>query len=176
MLDTRPPAAVEAIAEGLQYRDFITVGLDVERLRLGEGRLGRTHPRQLDLRPRARREGRPDPDLQQLVARDGRAIPTRTWVGLEYFCARGDELWNLDGRRDDRVRAAASSNHSGAIRRGEARDGVVLRVPRTYPAYFGTYPELGTVRAWLEQLSNLWLSAATECTATTTRTTRCSPP
>jgi protoporphyrinogen oxidase len=84
------------------------------------------------------------------------ADPTRTWVGLEYFCARGDALWSLE---DDAMIAFAQRELEslGAIRPGEARNGVVLRVPRTYPAYFGTFAELGTVRTWLEQLSNLWL-------------------
>ena len=36
-----PPAAIAAIAQGLRYRDFITVGMLVDRLELGGGATGR---------------------------------------------------------------------------------------------------------------------------------------
>jgi protoporphyrinogen oxidase len=156
MLDTRPPGAVEAIAEGLQYRDFLTVGLDVERLRLGEGRsAGRIKDNWIYVHEPSVKVGR-----IQIFNNWSPAMvadPDRTWVGLEYFCARGDELW----RKDDAEMIAFAERELvslGAIRRGEARNGIVLRVPRTYPAYFGTYAQLGQVRTWLEQqLGNLWL-------------------
>jgi protoporphyrinogen oxidase len=155
MLDTRPPSAVEAIAEGLQYRDFLTVGLDVERLRLGEGRSGAAiRDNWIYVHEPSVKVGR-----IQIFNNWSPAMvadTSRTWVGLEYFCERGKALWNLD---DAAMIAFAERElvSLGAIRRGEARNGIVLRVPRTYPAYFGTYAELGKVRAWLEQLTNLWL-------------------
>jgi protoporphyrinogen oxidase len=155
MLDTRPPSAVEAIAEGLQYRDFITVGLDIERLRLGEGRSSaRIKDNWIYVHEPSVKVGR-----IQIFNNWSPAMvadPERTWIGLEYFCTRGDELW----RMDDAAMIAFAERELvslGAVRPGEARNGIVLRVPRTYPAYFGTYAELGQVRAWLEQLSNLWL-------------------
>jgi protoporphyrinogen oxidase len=155
MLDSRPPARVEAIAEGLQYRDFVTVGLDVERLRLGEGR------RASAIRDNWIYVHEPGVKVGRIQIFNNWspamvADPARTWVGLEYFCERGDALWNLDDAATVAF-AARELVTLGAIRPGEARNGVVLRVPRTYPAYFGTYAELPTVRAWLEQLSNLWL-------------------
>ena len=58
-----PAPECTTAADELRYRDFITVALIVEK----------TGPvrRQLDLHPRARREGRSHPELPVLVARDG---------------------------------------------------------------------------------------------------------
>ena len=153
MLDARPPSAIEAIAEGLQYRDFVTVGLEVERLRLG-GSDTPIRDNWIYVHEPAVQVGR-----IQIFNNWSPAMvadPARTWLGLEYFCARGDGLWNLD---DAAMIAFAERElvSLGAIRQGEARNGIVLRVPRTYPAYFGTYAQLGQVRTWLEQLTNLWL-------------------
>ncbi len=37
------------------------------------------------------------------------------------------------------------------------RDGHVVRVPKTYPAYFGTYDRFDEVREWLDPFENLFL-------------------
>jgi hypothetical protein len=59
------------------------------------------------------------------------------------------------------------------IDRADVLDGTVVRVPKTYPGYFGAYAEFPRLRAWLDGVENLFWSGATACTATTTRTTRC---
>ena len=60
------PENVREIASKLEYRDFITVGLLVDKLKVRDpGRQGRPAGlRQLDLHPGARRAGRPAADLQ----------------------------------------------------------------------------------------------------------------
>ena len=35
-------------------------------------------------------------------------------------------------------------------------DGTVVRVPKAYPAYFGAYRGIGTVRAFLDRFPNLF--------------------
>jgi hypothetical protein len=49
-------------------------------------------------------------------------------------------------------------------------------VPKTYPAYFGSYAKVDTLRHYLDHLENLFLVAALECTNTTTRTALRLPP
>jgi len=49
----------------------------------------------------------------------------------------------------------------------------LIRVPKTYPAYFGAYEEFPKVRAWLDGLENLYLVVEMGCIATTIRTIRC---
>ena len=36
-------------------------------------------------------------------------------------------------------------------------DGVVIRVPKTYPAYFGSYDRFDVLRKYLDQFENLFL-------------------
>jgi protoporphyrinogen oxidase len=83
------------------------------------------------------------------------ADPATIWLGLEYFCAAGDELW---GMRDGAFVDFASQELAkiGLIERADVLDGTVVRVPKAYPAYFGSYGEIGRVRAWLDQLTNVF--------------------
>jgi protoporphyrinogen oxidase len=44
----------------------------------------------------------------------------------------------------------------GLIDLGDVLDGTVVRVPKAYPAYFGAYDRIDTVRAYLDQIPNLF--------------------
>ncbi len=64
------------------------------------------------------------------------ADPSTIWLGLEYFCAEGDELWSMaDGAF--LTFAAAELARIGLIAAEDVLDGTVVRVPKAYPAYFG---------------------------------------
>jgi protoporphyrinogen oxidase len=53
--------------------------------------------------------------------------------------------------------AAGELEQTGIIERGDVLDGVVARMPKTYPAYFGTYESLPVVRGFLDGFENLFL-------------------
>jgi protoporphyrinogen oxidase len=83
------------------------------------------------------------------------ADPNTIWLGLEYFCREGDDLWSMeDGRFIDF--AAGELEKIGMLNRGDVLDGTLVRVPKAYPAYFGEYGEFGKVRVYLDQFSNLY--------------------
>jgi protoporphyrinogen oxidase len=83
------------------------------------------------------------------------ADPNTIWLGLEYFCAEGDDLWAMErGQFIDF--AARELEKIGLIDRKDVIDGTLVRVPKAYPAYFGTYGEFSKVRAYLDQISNLY--------------------
>jgi protoporphyrinogen oxidase len=153
------PAEVAKVAAALPYRDFITVGLLVSCMRANsQARSTRVDNMPPDnwiyIQERDVRVGRLQvfnnwsPDL---VADDG-----KVWLGLEYFCQEGDDLWQ---RADPAMIefAAAELEKIGMIDRADVLDGTVIRVPKTYPAYFGAYEEFPRVRAWLDGLENLYL-------------------
>jgi len=153
------PAAVREVAAALPYRDFITVGLLVSRMRANpQARSIRADNMPPDswiyIQERDVRIGRLQifnnwsPDL---VADDG-----KVWLGLEYFCQEGDDLWQ---RADPAMIefAAGELEKIGMIDRADVLDGTVIRVPKTYPAYFGAYEDFPRVRAWLDGLENLYL-------------------
>lgn len=149
------PVAPEAqeVAEGLVYRDFLIVGLLMDRL------AGATPQ---------------DPDwlqdnwiyIQEPGVRAGRlqvfnnwspymvTDPSKAWVGVEYFVNEGDDLWVRD---DADLEAFASGELAdiGLAARGDVLSSVVVRMPKAYPAYFGTYDRIGELQAWLDGIENL---------------------
>jgi protoporphyrinogen oxidase len=157
----QPPAPtdVREVAAALPYRDFITVGLLVSRMRANR----QSHSSRSDNMP---------PDnwiyIQERDVRIGRlqvfnnwspdlvADDNRVWLGLEYFCQEGDDLWQKADQAMVDL-AASELEKIGMIDRADVLDGTVIRVPKTYPAYFGAYEEFPRVRAWLDGLENLYL-------------------
>ena len=158
-LDHEVPAEVKDVSEGLVYRDFITVGLLAEELELQE-----PGP---DGKPQLVRDNwiyiqEPDVQVGRLQIFNNWspylvADPENTvWVGLEYFCNEGDPLWNMD---DDELRALATDelHRIAIVDRSKVLDGTVLRMPKTYPAYFGSYDRFDTLREYLDRFENLFL-------------------
>ena len=84
------------------------------------------------------------------------ADPSKVWLGLEYFVNEGDDLWEMAD--DDLVKFAASELEKiEIIDASDVIDSTVIRVPKTYPAYFGTYDEFDLVRNYLDAIDNLFL-------------------
>jgi protoporphyrinogen oxidase len=152
-------SAVQRIARDLPYRDFMSAGLLLRQMK-----------RTADRRDQRQPNGMP-PDtwiyIQEPDVKIGRlqifnnwspalvADPNTIWLGLEYFCKEGDDLWRMDdGRFIDF--AAAELEKIGLIDRENVIDGTLVRVPKAYPAYFGSYAEFDRVRAYLDQYSNLY--------------------
>jgi protoporphyrinogen oxidase len=77
-------------------------------------------------------------------------------VGLEYFCNEGDGIWN---RTDEELEALGREELSriGIIEHGAVLDATVIRVEKTYPAYFGAYEQFDRVREYLDPIENLYL-------------------
>jgi protoporphyrinogen oxidase len=151
-------ASLAKAASALPYRDFMTAGLLVKRMRTGKGQ--RT----------TAANGMP-PDnwiyIQEPDVKLGRlqifnnwcpalvADPDTIWLGLEYFCDEGDELWSMQDPAFLDF-AARELESIGLIDRRDVLDGTVVRVPKAYPAYFGEYREIGRVRSYLDGFGNLF--------------------
>ncbi len=54
-------------------------------------------------------------------------------------------------------------------------DHVVIRMPKTYPAYFGTYDRFDELRAFADKIENLFMVGRMVCTDTTIRIILCFP-
>ena len=78
------------------------------------------------------------------------------WLGLEYFCNESDEIWHLS---EERMVALATEELSriGIIDAAEVLDATVLRMEKTYPAYFGTYDRFAEIREHVDRYANLFL-------------------
>ncbi len=78
------------------------------------------------------------------------------WIGLEYFVAKGDHLWSMPD--DELVKLGTKELETIGFAKGEdVLDGTVIRMPKAYPAYFGTYDRLSTVQSWVNGIPNLFL-------------------
>ncbi|MBX6316622.1 MAG: FAD-dependent oxidoreductase, partial [Isosphaeraceae bacterium] len=84
--------------------------------------------------------------------------PTRTSLGLEYFCFEGDDLWTMD----DAALIALGTREIdaiGLVPASKVVDGCVVRMPKAYPVYDDSYQEhLAVIRAWLRRFENLELA------------------
>ena len=82
--------------------------------------------------------------------------PAKVWIGLEYFCYDTDPLWAMEDEALQRF-AIAEVVKIGILDADAVTDGHVVRVPKTYPAYFGTYDRFDELRAWTDSFENLIL-------------------
>ncbi len=143
-----PPPEILAAADRLRYRDFLTVGLIVDRDEVFPDNWIYIH----------------SPDVKMGRIQNFKnwsphmvADPQRTCLGLEYFVQEGDELWAAPD--DDLIELGTRECAAlGLIRAEEVRDGCVIRIPKAYPVYDGGYQEaLQVLRGWLDPIENLQL-------------------
>ena len=152
------PEKVRRIAAELPYRDFITVGLLVDKL-------------QIKNETKLKTVGGIVPDcwiyIQDREVKLGRlqifnnwspylvSDPDKVWIGLEYFCNEGDSMWTMP--EEDFIRFAQKELASiGVIRESDVRDAVEIKVKKAYPAYFDSFAEFDTVKAFFSGIDNLW--------------------
>lgn len=154
------PGEVAHVAAHLPYRDFVTVGLLVDKLALTNNTkiptLRNTIPDcWIYVQDAGVKMGRIQVfnNWSPYLVRD---VQNTVWVGLEYFCAEGDAFWNLPEEKCV-AQAIAELKQIGVI----AQDTRVLashreRICKAYPAYFDTYSEIGTLVNYLNQFDNLY--------------------
>ena len=151
---TDVPANVREVAEGLEYRDFITVGILANRLDVTESDKTLIKDTWIYIQE-------PDVLLGRLQIFNNWSPymvsdPSKVWIGLEYFCYETDPLWKMP---DEELKqfAARELEKIGILRTAEVLDAHVVRVPKTYPAYFGSYNRFDELRTWTDGFENLFL-------------------
>ena len=149
-MDGAVPAEVKAVAEGLQYRDFITVGVLLSKLTIGK-MLPDTW---IYIQEKDVKVGRLQifNNWSPFMVKD----PNTVWLGMEYFCNVTDDFWQLS---DDSIQAVAIGElqKMGLAAMEDVLDCTVLRMEKTYPAYFGTYSRFDEIRQFIERFANLFL-------------------
>jgi len=159
-LDGPVPLPVRSVAQGLLYRDLVLVGLLVTKMQIkNTTRIKTADNRVPDHWIYIQEEGFSVGRLvvannwSPFLVKDGK----KTWLVLEYFCQKGDEFWQ---RSDDRMVQFATEElvKLGFIReRGNVEDSTVIREANAYPAYFGSYEQMGTLREYVDMFENLFL-------------------
>lgn len=152
------PDDVQEIAKGLMYRDFITAGILLDELKIKNQSKIKTLNGLI-------------PDnwiyVQEKDVKMGRIQIFNNWspymvqddkilLGLEYFANEGDELWNMSD--EDFISFATDElSRINLADRRDIIDSFVVRMPKTYPAYFGSYENFNVIRDYTDKFENLFL-------------------
>lgn len=144
------PTQVRDAAQGLMYRDFITVGVMLPRekyellpdnwiyIQEGDVKVGRIQVFN---------------NWSPSLVKDSSMI----WLGLEYFCQEGDALWKQSDEELKKL-AAQELKSIGFIKDcHDVLDATVIRMEKAYPAYFGSYNDFHVIREFVDKIGNLFL-------------------
>ncbi len=153
------PWDVREVAAGLQYRDFINVGILLKKFS----------------RPDSHNKGSAELVLkdnwiyiQERDVKVGRLMiynnwgtgmvkdPDTKWIGMEYFCNKTDSFWELSDSDIAQIAIGELAKMELAAE-ADILDVIVQRMEKTYPAYFGTYERFGLVSAYTDTFKNLFL-------------------
>ena len=154
------PHDIARIANGLPYRDYMTLGVLVPKLNLENKTKRKTvgnivPDNWVYVQDRHVKMGRFQiyNNWSPYMVRD---LEHTVWMGLEYFCNEGDRMWNLEN--DDFARRAIREMVKLRLIDSEkdVLDYHVERVKKAYPAYFDTYDEIDTLVAFLNTIENLY--------------------
>lgn len=153
------PMDVKRIAKELPYRDFITVGICVRKLKIENETKIKTYKNRI-------------PDtwiyIQERDVKIGRLqifnnwspylvndFENTMWIGLEYFCSEGDEMWMM--KKEDFIKMAIDELVKiDIIEEDDVLDACQVKVRKAYPSYYGSYYELDKVKAFLDSINNLY--------------------
>ncbi|MDR1783834.1 MAG: NAD(P)/FAD-dependent oxidoreductase [Dysgonamonadaceae bacterium] len=153
------PEDVKKTAENLPYRDFITVGLLVDKLQIkNETKIKTLNNLVPDTWIYIQE---PDVKIGRLQIFNNWSpymvedFENKVWIGLEYFCNEGDEMWNMSD--DEFIKFAENElEKTGFIRKEDILDGVRARIKKAYPSYYGSYYDLPKVIDFLNSIENLY--------------------
>jgi len=142
------PDEVLRAAEKLNYRDFLTVALIINKPDLFQDNWIYIHDSEAKV-------GR----IQNFKNWSPHMVPdpNKTCLGLEYFCFEGDGLWTMSDAELIEL-ATKEIDALGLAHASDVEDGAVVRMPKAYPVYDSVYADaLEIVRGFLNQFSNLHL-------------------
>jgi predicted dehydrogenase/protoporphyrinogen oxidase len=144
-LDPAAPAAVQEAARTLRYRDLVLVALMIDEAEPFPDNWIYLHDPQT-------RAGR----VQNYGAWSSDMVkPGTTCLGVEYFCFRGDDIWEMTDKQAVEL-AKRELAAIGLIDPAKVIDGVKVLVPRAYPVYDVHYEEaVQTIREYIAGFENL---------------------
>jgi protoporphyrinogen oxidase len=153
------PDDVARVAAVLPYRDFITVGLLVNKMKIKNETKLRTYAERVPdtwiyIQERDVRIGRLQVfnNWSPYLVKD---YENTMWIGLEYFCTEGDELWNMSS--EDFINMAKSELAKiDIIDEKDVLDACHVKIKKAYPAYYGSYYQLDGVKQFLNTIPNLF--------------------
>ena len=158
-LDADIPKNVYDAAVNLPYRDFITVGLLVNKLNLKNNTdipnfNGLVPDCWIYVQDAGVKLGRVQifNNWSPYMVKDFR---NTVWIGLEYFCNEGDDMWMMPDEKFISL-ASAELEKIGVINQGDIIDSHIEHIKKAYPAYFDTYDQIDDIKAYIDGFNNLF--------------------
>jgi len=153
------PHDVKKTAKELMYRDFITVGLLLRKLKITNDTKQKTinnivPDNWIYIQERDVKLGRIQifNNWSPYLVKDKDTV----WIGLEYFCFEGDSFWNTPDKKIAEM-AVDEVEKIDIINRNDVIDSTVIRMPKAYPAYFGSYDQFDLIKEYVNNFENLFL-------------------
>lgn len=143
------PNNIREIANNLEYRDLIVIGLLFKTFKDKD-----IKDNWIYLQDRNMKAGRLEiyNNFSSKMLNDKDTI----WLGLEYFCNENDYLWN---KSDEKLIELGVEELSRAslFNPNDFIDGTVFKIKKAYPGYFGSYDRLCEIKGFTNQIKNLLL-------------------
>lgn len=150
---------IRQVAKGLEYRDFITVGLLINKLKISNKTKIETYNNLIPDNWLYIHE--PNVKMCRIQIFNNWSPymvsdPEKVWIGLEYVCSDKDDIWKMN---DDELLEFGKKEVEliGLADKNEIVDGVILKMPKAYPGYFGTYKDFRKIRDFILNFDNLYL-------------------
>ncbi len=148
-----PREDITAVGEGLLYRDFITVGVLLKKLKVTEEDGSLIKDTWIYIQEPSATVGRIQifNNWSPALVKD----PDTVWIGLEYFCSEGDKLWSMS---EDEMKAFGVKElaQMGLANEEDVIDSTVIKMKKTYPGYFGSYDKFGLIREYVDSIVNFY--------------------
>ena len=150
---------VRIAAENLPYRDFITVGVLANKMKLKN----KTNIKTLsDIVPDTWIYVQEDDVLVGRLQIFNNWSPymvkdplNTVWIGMEYFVSEGDRYWNMEDSEFIEL-ATDELQKIGVIDKADIIDTCRFRVQKAYPAYFDSYKDMDIIKKTLDGYQNLY--------------------
>ena len=154
------PADPARIAKGLPYRDYMTLGVLVPKIKL----VNKTNLKTVSnivpdcwvyVQDRKVKLGRFQiyNNWSPYMIKD---LENTVWIGLEYFVNEGDEFWNMTEEEFSKIGVEEMIKLGLIDSASEVIDTHMEKVKKAYPAYFDTYDEIDTLVTYLKSIDNLY--------------------
>lgn len=158
--ENKVPENIKKIAQGLPYRDYMTLGVLVNKLKIENNTDVRTPGNIIPdcwiyVQDRNVKMGRIQiyNNWSPYMIRD---VNNTVWLGLEYFVNEGDDFWNMS-EKDFSEFCVNELIQLGFIdSKTDVLDVHMEKVKKAYPAYFDTYDEIDKVVGYLSGIKNLY--------------------
>jgi len=151
---------VKKVSDGLGYRSFMTVGLLVKDMAIKNNTKFKTYKNRVPdtwiyIQEREVKLGRLQVfnNWSPYLVKD---YENTVWLGLEYFCNEGDDMWNT--KDEDFINFAKKElEQIQIIEEKDVLDSCLVRMPKAYPGYFGTYKNFDVIKNFVNKFENLFL-------------------